>query len=111
MTRIGTCEIRFSVPYFLFTSRNKLYLQRIAPEAVHTSVCLNMVETYRYGQVKDQVIAATITKGSIFGVWRVTKKKKAFSKYYHCCLQKFNKAITILKTVSHSATAGFQANI
>lgn len=76
MTRIGTCEIRFSVPYFLFTSRNKLYLQRIAPEAVHTSVCLNMVETYRYGQVKDQVIAATITKGSIFGVWRVTKKKR-----------------------------------
>lgn len=38
-------------------------LQRIAPEAVHSIFCLNMVRVYKYGQAKNQVVAAAITKG------------------------------------------------
>lgn len=42
----------------------KVNLQRIVPEAVHSTFCLNMVRIYKYSQAKNQVVAAAITKGS-----------------------------------------------
>jgi len=44
-------------------------MQRIAPEAGHSTVCLNTAEVYKHGQAKNQVLAATTTKRSSSGFW------------------------------------------